>query len=138
MQTPTSEHKKAALNNVRYLKSARDQEILMANTSAAQLITFTDSDWASCPSTRTSTTGYCILLGQSPISWKTKKQEVVARSSAAGGYRAMAVTCCEVIWLMQLFKDLGLNKLTPVSLKCDNQAALHIVANRSSMKEPST
>jgi len=74
MQAPTIEHMKAALDVVRYLKSFLGQGILLANNSAAQLTAFCDLDWASCPTIRKSTTGYCILLGQSPISWKTKKQ----------------------------------------------------------------
>ena len=123
-QSPTTEHMKAALQVLRYLKSSPGQGILMAYSSSAQLTAFCDSDWASCPDTRRSTTGYCILLGQSLVSWKSKKQSVVARSSAEAEYRSMAVTCCEVIWLLSLLKDLGIKDLTPVALKCDNQAAL--------------
>jgi len=91
LQNPTTEHMKAALHVVRYLKGSPGQGILMANSSAAQLTAFCDSDWASCPDTRRSTTGYCILLGHSPVSWKTKKQSVVSRSSAEAKYRPMAV-----------------------------------------------
>ena len=129
LQQPTNEHMKAALNVLRYLKSAPGQGILMAYASTAQLTAFYDSDWASCPDTRRSTTGYCILLGKSPISWKSKKQSVVSKSSAEAEYRAMSVTCCEITWLLSLFKDLGVKKLTPVDLRCDNQVAIFIAAN---------
>ena len=63
------------------------------------------------------------------MSWKTKKQSVMARSSAETEYRSMAATCCEVTWLLSLLKDLGLKNLTPINLKCDNQAALFIAEN---------
>jgi len=98
MQKPTSEHMKAAINVIRYLKSAPSQGILMENSSAAQLTAFCDLDWASCPNTRRSTSGYYIMLDKSPIYWKTKKQSVVARSSAETKNRSMAVVkfcgCC--------------------------------------------
>lgn len=116
MQNPTSVHMQAAKHLLRYLLSAPGQGILLASSSAAQLTAYCDSDWASCPMTRRSTTGYCILLGQSPISWKSKKQGVVSRSSAEAEYRAMALTCCEVTWLVALLKDLGISNLGPVDL----------------------
>ncbi|GJY58949.1 retrovirus-related pol polyprotein from transposon TNT 1-94 [Tanacetum coccineum] len=103
--------------------------ILLAKDSAVQLKAYYDSDWASFPMTRRSTTGYCILLGDSPISWKSKKQDVVSRSSAEAEYRVMALTCCEVTWLVSLLKELGIKDLEPVDLYCDNQAALYIAAN---------
>nr|GFB18241.1 cysteine-rich RLK (receptor-like protein kinase) 8 [Tanacetum cinerariifolium] len=79
--------------------------------------------------TRGSTTGYCILLGNLPISWKSKTQGVVSRSSAKAEYKKMALTCCEVTWLVSLLKELGIKDLGLVDLKCDNQAAIYIVAN---------
>ncbi|GKD88733.1 cysteine-rich receptor-like protein kinase 8, partial [Tanacetum coccineum] len=79
--------------------------------------------------TRRSTTGYCILLRQSLVSWKLKKQRVVSRSSAEAEYRAMALICCEVTGLVSLLKDLGLKDLGLVDLKCDNKAAIYITAN---------
>ena len=129
MHSPTTVHMQAAKRILRYLKGNSDQGILFASSSAAQLTAYCDSDWASCPTTRKSTTGFCIFLGNSPISWKTKKQSVVSRSSAEAEYRAMALTSCEITWLATLLKDMGITDLPPTLLKCDNQAALSIAAN---------
>ncbi|GJV02856.1 retrovirus-related pol polyprotein from transposon TNT 1-94 [Tanacetum coccineum] len=122
-------HMQAVKHLLRYLLKSLGKGILLANNSAVELKAYCDSDWASCPMTRRSTTGYCILLGDSPISWKSKKQVVVSRSSAEAEYRAMALTCCEVTWLVNLFKDLGIKYLEPVDLHCDNQDALYIAVN---------
>lgn len=129
MTSPTNIHLKAAMHVLRYLKYAPGQGILLAADSPAQLVVYCDSDWASCPMSRRSTTGYVIQLGHSPISWKSKKQKVVARSSAEAEYRAMAVTSCQITWLLALLRDLGIHNLYPVELYCDNQATLHISAN---------
>nr|GEY16895.1 uncharacterized mitochondrial protein AtMg00810-like [Tanacetum cinerariifolium] len=110
-------------------KSSQGQGILLAHDSAIQLKAYYDSDWASCTMTRRSTTGYCVLLGYSPISCNSKKQAVVSRSLAEAEYRAKSMTCCEVTWLVNLFKDLGIKDMEPVDLFCDNQATLYIPAN---------
>nr|GEV04349.1 retrovirus-related Pol polyprotein from transposon TNT 1-94 [Tanacetum cinerariifolium] len=129
MQSPTSVHMQAVKHLLRYLLNSPGQGILLAHDSAIQFKAYCDSDWASCPVTRRSTTGFCVLLGDSPISWKSKKQAVVSRSSAEPQYRSMAMTCCEVNWLVNLFKDLGIKDMKPVDLFCDNQVALYIATN---------
>ncbi|XP_074324109.1 secreted RxLR effector protein 161-like [Apium graveolens] len=129
MHQPTNVHMQAAKRVLRYLVANPAQGILLTNSSAAQIQAYYDSDWASCPATRRSTSGFCILLGNSPISWKSKKQSVVARSIAEAEYRAMALTACEITWLAALLKDMGLKDLPPVMLKCDNMAAISIAAN---------
>ena len=73
--------------------------------------------------------GYYVALGGSPISWKTKKQFVVARSFAEAKYRAMAATISEIIWLRRLMKELGATQTEAMTLHCDSQAALHIASN---------
>ena len=107
MQAPTSVHMQAVKHLLRYILLSPSQGVLLAKDSAVQLKACCDSDWASCPFSRRSTTRYCILLGDSPISWKSKKQAVVARSSAEAEYRSMALTCCEVTWLVSLLKILA-------------------------------
>ncbi|XP_048501643.1 uncharacterized mitochondrial protein AtMg00810-like [Beta vulgaris subsp. vulgaris] len=129
MHKPTNVHMQAAKRVLRYLAGSMSQGILLANTSSAHLQAFCDSDWAGCASTRRSTSGFCILLGDSPISWKSKRQSVVARSSAEAEYRSMALTICEVMWLKQLFQDLGVTNMHKTPVFCDNQAALAIASN---------
>ena len=58
-----------------------------------------NTDWAGDPTDRHSTTGYCFLLGDSLISWRSKKQSVVAHSSTEVEYRALADTTAEFLWL---------------------------------------
>ena len=129
MQEPRHEHWEAALRVVRYLKKNPGQGILLKTDSKLQLEGWCDSDWASCPLTRRSLTGWLVLLGFSPVSWKTKKQPTVSRSSTEAEYRSMAATTCELKWLKQLLGDLGVSHPTGMRLYCDNQSALHIAQN---------
>lgn len=78
--------------------------------------------------TRRSTSGYCVFVGDSLISWKTKKQKNVAGSSSEAEYKSMATATCELTWLRFLFHDLQVF-LGPVKLFYDNQASVHITAN---------
>ncbi|CAH9146225.1 unnamed protein product [Cuscuta epithymum] len=129
MQCPKVAHWEAVLRVLRYLKSHPGQGILLRSDSPLTLTGFCDADWASCPVTRRSVTGYFVSLGQSPISWRTKKQATISRSSAEAEYRSMAALTCELIWLRNLLRCLGVVHPSPVQLYCDNQAALHIASN---------
>lgn len=114
---------------LRYIKQTPGQGILLPATGTLQLRAFCDADWARCKDTRRSVIGYCILLRQAPISWKSKKQTTVSRSSAEAEYRSMATTCCEITWLKGILKDLKVHHKQPITLFCDNQAAIHISSN---------
>ncbi|GKB82631.1 putative copia-type protein [Tanacetum coccineum] len=129
MQSPLQEHWDATLRVVRYLKGSPSQGILLRVACDLQLHGWWDSDWAACPITRRSLTVWFIQHGDTPISWKTKKQHTVSRSSAEAKYRFMATTTCELKWLKALLLCLGIAHPRPMKLSCDNQVALHISAN---------
>ncbi|XP_019198264.1 PREDICTED: uncharacterized protein LOC109192121 [Ipomoea nil] len=121
---PTSTHLTAAHRVLRYLKGSPGKGIFYHSNSQFKLYGFSDSDWANCPESRKSVTGYCIYLGNNLISWRTKKQATVSKSSSEAEYRALASTVCEVQWLHYLLADLGIRLGMPASLFCDNQAAI--------------
>jgi len=97
--------------------------------SSLHLKAFSDSDWASCLTTRHSVTGFCIFLGSSLVSWRSKKQTTVSRSSSKAEYRALASTTCELQWLTYLLQDLQISFIQPSLLYCDSQFARHIALN---------
>ncbi|RVW16435.1 Retrovirus-related Pol polyprotein from transposon RE1 [Vitis vinifera] len=122
-------HWDAVIRILRYIKSTPGQGVLYENRGHTQVVGYTDADWAGSPTDRRSTSGYCVFIGGNLISWKSKKQDVVARSSAEAEYRAMALATCELIWLRHLLQELRFGKDEQMKLICDNQAALHIASN---------
>ncbi|XP_031252839.1 uncharacterized protein LOC116110760 [Pistacia vera] len=80
MHNPKQSHLEAALRIVKYIKKSPGLGLLMSSNSSMELIAYCDSDWAACPVSRKSVSGYCVKLGESLISWKTKKQSTVSRS----------------------------------------------------------
>ncbi|CAH9073126.1 unnamed protein product [Cuscuta epithymum] len=129
MQAPRVDHWHAATRVVRYLKGCSGQGILLRSSCDLTLAGWCDSDWASCPLTRRSLTGWFVLLDGPPISWKTKKQHTVSRSSAEAEYRSMAALTAELKWLKGLLFSLGIAHSRPMSLYCDSRSALHIAQN---------
>ncbi|XP_034223842.1 uncharacterized mitochondrial protein AtMg00810-like [Prunus dulcis] len=129
MHQPRKPHWDTALRILKYVKGTPGQGLLFPASNNLALKAFCDSDWGGCRATRRSVTGYCVFLGNALISWKSKKQTNVSRSSAEAEYRAMANTCLELTWLRYILQDLKVLQTVPVPLFCDNQAALYIAAN---------
>ncbi|CAL0328366.1 unnamed protein product [Lupinus luteus] len=126
---PMDVHYKAALRVLHYIKSSPAQGLFFSSTSSLKLAGFADSDWACCLDTRKSITGFCIFLGSSLISWKSKKQTTVSRSSSEAEYRALASLACEIQWLNFLFTDLHIPLLNPAVVYCDNRSAIYLAHN---------
>ncbi|GAA0171263.1 transmembrane signal receptor [Lithospermum erythrorhizon] len=129
MQQPCDSHLAALQHLLCYVHSTASQGLLLQGADQLTLKVYSDSDWAACPSTSRSVAGYVVTLGDAPISWKSKKQSTVSRSSAKAEYRAMAQASAEVRWLIRLLAELNATPTLPVTLFCDNTSAMHIVKN---------
>ncbi|GAB2269349.1 hypothetical protein Dimus_038770 [Dionaea muscipula] len=129
LSSPRQPHMIAMRHLLGYLQHTASKGLFYPVQSLLKITGFSDADWAACLVTRRSLTGYCIFLGHSLVSWKTKKQATVSRSSAEAEYRSMAATTSELLWLSYLLHDLGVPVHLPVTLFCDNKAAQHLAAN---------
>lgn len=102
MATPTKGDLQTTRKNLRYLKHSLGLGLFFLGSTTSRIKAFSYSDWASCPTTRRPTIGFAIYLGESLISWQTKKQHTATRSSVEAEYRALAYTSCEIKWLVNL------------------------------------
>uniref|UniRef100_A0A2N9GK30 Integrase catalytic domain-containing protein n=1 Tax=Fagus sylvatica TaxID=28930 RepID=A0A2N9GK30_FAGSY len=102
---PRRLHLTALHRIIRYLRSTSDLGLPYYKSALPQLQAYSDADYGGCPDTRRSTTGYCSFLGSSLLSWKSKKQPTVSKSSTEAEYRAMSAVCSEIVWLRRLLAD---------------------------------
>ncbi|XP_059639648.1 uncharacterized mitochondrial protein AtMg00810-like [Cornus florida] len=91
---------------LRYLKGSPGKGLMFKKQGHLQVEVYTDADWAGSIVDRRSTSGYCTFVGGNLVTWRSKKQNVVARSSAEAEFRALAYGICEAIWLKRLLEDL--------------------------------
>ena len=129
MSSPTIDNWAVLEHILCYLKGASGRGILYSNHGHNRVECFTDADWAGSKEDRRSTSCYCVFVGGNLVSWKSKKQGVVSRSSAESAYRAMTQSVCEIMWFHQLSMKVGIKIVVPTKLWCDNQVALHITSN---------
>lgn len=94
-----------------------------------KLTAFTDADWACDLDDRKSVGAYCIYLGNNLISWSSKKQSVVTRSSAESEYRSLASASAELVWLQSLFSEMKLHCIEKPTIWCDNLSATELARN---------
>ncbi|GKB76200.1 hypothetical protein Tco_0943095 [Tanacetum coccineum] len=129
MHGPLKSDLKLAFRVLRYLKGALGMRVLFKASDSFELTAFVDSDWSKCIATRRSVTGFAVFLGSCLVSWKSKKQSVLAKSSAESEYRAMSNVACEIIWVLKILTDLKVEYTILVEMFCDSSAAMQIAAN---------
>lgn len=129
---PKQCHWIAAKRVLRYLKGTANVCLRFSSGKGAQQlpIGYCDADWARDPEERKSTSGYVFLFAGGPISWKVKKQAVVALSSAEAEYLAVSLCAKEAIWMRHLFNEINRPYgETPTTIYVDNQAAIKMSQN---------
>lgn len=129
MNDPTEEHMEAVNRILRYLKMTPGKGLYFRKNTRKDIEVFVDVDWARSITDRRSTSGYCTYVWGNLVTWRSKKQPVVSRSSAEAEFRAMALGICEGIWLERLMRELGILTSEPMKVFCDNQSAINIANN---------
>ncbi|XP_042446326.1 secreted RxLR effector protein 161-like [Zingiber officinale] len=129
MSQPTSAHLAAAKRALKYVKGTMDLGLFFPatgdNESFTNLEGYSDSDYAGAEDAK-STSGYIFYLNNAPFSWSTKKQDVVAQSTAEAEFIAAALARNQCTWIRQLLSDIGFTPEAATPLMIDNQAAIAI------------
>lgn len=129
MHSPYQCHLDAATRILRYLKGTPGRGLMFRKQEKRCIEVFVDADWAGCPNDRRSTSGYCSFVFGNLVTWRSKKQSVVARSSAEAELRSAALGICEALWIKLLLEELKIEKQSPMLILCDNKAAIAITHN---------
>lgn len=129
MHRPTTVHWDAVKRLLRYLSGTTDHGLALHRHTSLSLHAFSDADWAGNKDDYTSTSAYIVYLGLNPISWSSKKQRTVARSSTEAEYRSVAATAAELRWICSLLTELSVSIPTAPVIYCDNVGATHLCSN---------
>lgn len=97
-----------------------DNGISFNKHSGFKITAHNNSDWGGCPSTSRSTGGLATYLGSKLISWSSKRQFTISKSSTEAEYRSLSETTSELTWLCQILKELGIPLPATPLLLCDN------------------
>nr|XP_020167903.1 uncharacterized mitochondrial protein AtMg00810-like [Aegilops tauschii subsp. strangulata] len=99
MHDPREQHLALVKCILRYIRGSSTHGLHLRRSTPLDLVAYSDADWAGCLDTRRSTSGYAMFLGDALVSWSSKRQPTVSRSSAEGKYRTVANAAAECCWL---------------------------------------
>uniref|UniRef100_A0ACD5YWM8 Uncharacterized protein n=1 Tax=Avena sativa TaxID=4498 RepID=A0ACD5YWM8_AVESA len=129
MHAPTDTHFQLIKRILRYVQGTSHFGLQLFRQSGCDLVAYSDADWAGCPDTRKSTSGFGIFLGSNLVSWSSKRQHIVSRSSAEAEYRSVANTVAESCWLRQLLLELHQPPSKATVVYCDNISVVYLSSN---------
>jgi histone deacetylase 1/2 len=129
MHAPRTTHLNLVKRIIRYIKGTLDFGTHISPSSTSSLVAYSDADWAGCPDTRRSTSGFCVFLGDNLISWSSKRQLTVSRSSAEAEYHAVAHVVAESCWIRNLLQELHCPLHRSTVVYCDNVSAVYLSVN---------
>jgi hypothetical protein len=126
MHNPSEDHMDAVVRILRYLKGSPGNGLMFSKNSHLKINGYTDADWAGSISDRKSISGYFMFVGGNLVTWRSKKQKVVALSSAEAEFHGMAKGLCQLLWIRRLLIELGFAPTSEMELFCDNKSAIPI------------
>nr|GEW52462.1 ribonuclease H-like domain-containing protein [Tanacetum cinerariifolium] len=129
MHDPREPHFAALKRILRYVRGTVNFGLQLYAFATTSIVGYTDADWAGCPSTRRFTSGYCVFLGDNLLSWSSKGQHTISRSSAEVEYRGVANVVAKTAWLRNLLRELHSPLSTATLVYCDNVTAVYLSAN---------
>ncbi|CAH9147532.1 unnamed protein product [Cuscuta epithymum] len=130
MHAPRTSHLLVVKRIFRYLQGTIGHDLLLQPSSASPTLqAYSDADWAGCPNSSRSTSGFAIFLGTNLVSWKSKKQPTISRSSTEAEYRAIAYAVQDTLHIRSIPFELGYPIREPVKLLCDNVSASYLSTN---------
>jgi hypothetical protein len=129
MHDPRASHLALLKRVLRYVRGTTSLDLHLRASSSTTITAYTDADWAGCPDTCCSTSGYCVFLVASLVSWSSKRQPTVSRSSVEAEYRAAANAAAECAWLHQLLGELQCRVDKASVAFCDNVSAVYMSSN---------
>jgi histone deacetylase 1/2 len=129
LSQPTEVHWEAVKRILRYVKGTLQTGLQIRKSPLTGISIFTDADWAGDVDDRRSTSGFAVFVGPNLISWSSKKQPTVSRSSTEAEYKALANGAAEAKWVDSLLKELGVTKQRTPILWYDNLGATYLTAN---------
>lgn len=133
MERPTKPIWVSAKRLLRYISGTRNVGFQFNGRSSMKLVGFSDSDWGGCKLDQRSTSGYPFTMAGAAISWKSKKEGCVARSSSEAEYMALSAAVKEAIWLRNLFQfTRDDSSVSSTTIMVDNQGAIKMAHNDSS------